>query len=142
MPDLQAGKELDVLVGTIMGWKYPNYRHVRFEDGIIEVWTVWVSDAEQPCPEQQEFSLWQSYKPLLKYSTAITAAWQLVESVLFNQYIFSLSRSVSGTRWLCSFVMSENEYFAEAETAPLAICLAAIRTLESSALLGGYVTRP
>jgi hypothetical protein len=139
MPDLLAGKELDVLIGRLMGWKYPNHRHVRFEDGDSGLWTVWISDAEQSNLHEQEFDLWDTYKPLLKYSTAISAAWQLVESVIFNRYIFSLSRSVSGTKWLCSFIMTESEYFAEAETAPLAICLAAIRALESSSLLHDYM---
>ncbi|HJU05047.1 MAG TPA: hypothetical protein VJ692_07810 [Nitrospiraceae bacterium] len=139
MPDLLAGKELDVLIGRLMGWKYPNHRHVRFEDSGSGLWLVWISDAEQPNVPEQDLGLWESYTPLLKYSTTISGAWQLVESVFFNRYIFSLSRSVSGTKWLCSFIMTESEYFAEAETAPLAICLAAIRALQSMSLFEEYI---
>ena len=65
-----------------------------------------------------------------RYSTDIAAAWQVVEKFGYSPSIH-VFRSHGG-KWGCKISLSSDpnvdaEYFGFAETAPLAICLAALK---------------
>lgn len=63
------------------------------------------------------------------YSTDIDDAWDLVEELCPKKDEFRLARFNMG-EWRCTFAYF-NGLESSAETAPMAICLAALETLES-----------
>jgi hypothetical protein len=70
----------------------------------------------------------------IRYSTDIAAAWRVIEKVIeiFGDYGFDLHRINNGV-FLCG--LGERDYLqrvsAHAPTAPLAICRAALKAIES-----------
>jgi hypothetical protein len=60
------------------------------------------------------------------YSTDLSAAWQLVERIREPGHAFHLSR-FDPCIWLATF--RDDGYAAQAETAPLAICRAALKAV-------------
>jgi hypothetical protein len=64
--------------------------------------------------------------PIPKYSTDIAAAWEVVDKLGGD---FVLHRK---TAWECVFFLGRDKYFQDrSETAPHAICLAALKTVGS-----------
>ena len=67
------------------------------------------------------------------YSTDIAAAWEVLEKMKPAVDAIQLSWTPADddypVRWQCCMVVGPN-YFGEAETAPLAICLAALKVVE------------
>jgi hypothetical protein len=76
----------------------------------------------------------------IPYSTDMAAAWTVLEKIrttldpLGREWRQTVSRS--GSKWRCEFELSDDNagddttyYWAEAETAPLAICLAALKAV-------------
>lgn len=110
---MKAGRELDALVAEkVMGWKLSNAT-----DG-TEYW-----DNGKFCG-----GIWpKEWNP----STNIADAWNVVEKMKSKDYLFSLKNIVKGT---FTFSLTDwggncSTYAAEAETAPLAICLAALKAV-------------
>lgn len=77
----------------------------------------------------------------INYSTDMTAAWTVLEKIrttldpLGREWRPKISRSDS--KWRCEFELSDDNagddvtyYWAEAETVPLAICMAALKAKE------------
>lgn len=122
---MQAGRELDALVAEkVMGWKW-------CENDIGK-------ESLQPPSEEYAFLspnhpvFWADEKGYTKimphYSTNIADAWKVVEKMRENFWV----QVDVGDIILCSmgeygFVCSTIQ--AEAETAPLAICLAALKAM-------------
>ena len=103
--DMPAGREMNDAVCVAVGIEpvpgLYTYPIKRMSDTVIE--PDW--DDEQPVyPE---------------VSTSISAAWEVVEKL--RRHIFQLSDDEG---WCCTFSMRFN---AKADTAPLAICRAALR---------------
>jgi len=75
------------------------------------------------------------------YSTDITAAWAVVETLHGRMTIMGpgaveiFDKGERVSQWTCAFMDEDGypDYFAEADTAPLAICLAALKTVEDDA---------
>lgn len=93
-------------------------------------------------------------KPIPPYSTSIEAAWQVVDRIAQNYdkdtgigsgysgngFVLEYCTEQSEGKWVCCLpstvcappyeVMDPTEIWVEAETAPLAICLAALKLVE------------
>lgn len=119
---MEASRELDAIVAEkIMGylwWHRSEGCNQLYEPGSAE----WAADMEL-IPGKHE----TEYPPVLgvpHYSTDIAAAWTLIERHPFYVYI----ARVHGF-WQCNFYAPE-AFKATADTAPLAICLAALKAAE------------
>lgn len=112
---MNPGRELDALVAEkVMGWTRTEHLGLK-----RTVWNI-------PAPSYIE---WADDPP--PFSTDIAAAWEVVERLRAN-YSFQISAD-SSSDWECYL---ENEDLdishvsARSETAPHAICLAALKTVE------------
>ena len=108
--NMSAGREMDMLVGEkVMGWIYN-----QLGDAWIREGQPWVGcDAFHP-------------------STDISAAWDVVEK-LHSDFSIDLSyddpQTIEPIKWCCElYAKSEpyQDYEARADSAPLAICRAAL----------------
>jgi hypothetical protein len=71
----------------------------------------------------------QIEKPILHYSTQIADAWLVVEKMKANNYCFTLYDGYD-PEWAALFSPRDAKLnLAEADTAPLAICLAALKAV-------------
>jgi len=69
------------------------------------------------------------YWDLLKYSTDIAAAWEVVEKMSYSFHVEIMS-DINGMAWGCDFKDDPlHTTLCVAETAPLAICRAALLTV-------------
>jgi hypothetical protein len=127
--EYEAGRELDALVATkIMG-----IAPIPWGD-------------ETPCPvclEPMRYcgarsrcsrcSEWR-YGPYLEYSSDIAAAWEVVEKMVETGRLHLDRLGFDGEEWRC-WMSPDAEgatYFVgQAETAPLAICLVALKAVEA-----------
>jgi hypothetical protein len=119
MSTVVAGRELDALVAErVMGWTYKT-----FPDGVLPHVKHWHGPNDEcllPC-----------------YSISIAAAWQVVERLIEDGEAFccGLNYDTITEQWV--FLMRQHgevlnaNYWPHADTAPLAICLAALRAIES-----------
>lgn len=110
--ELTAGRELDALVAEkVMGWAP---RDAGAGDRLIYV------------------GAWAHCESLPHYSTDIAAAWQVVEKLaadgLYVHVGYCLGRTEASVNSPLDII--DNAY---APTAPLAICLAALKALEGGA---------
>lgn len=70
------------------------------------------------------------------YSTDIAAAWEVVEKMRANNFLFTINMS-DNFRWECEFDLNDGAFllksdtigFGRSETAPHAICLAALEAV-------------
>lgn len=70
-----------------------------------------------------------------QYSTEISAAWEIVEKLKLSGYQGGLEWAKPEAGYNCAFGASlplDEKQFSWAETAPLAICLAALKAMEVS----------
>lgn len=132
---MNAGPDLDALIAEkIFGWS--------------EIQSVKAIHGNQyqgydPNDVPSQFTGYRPKRVVPQYSTDIAAAWKVVEKLnLFEEY--SLSKSIVGQfpgengKWkietyeldsMGSLGEMSHFTFAEAETAPLAICLAALKAI-------------
>jgi hypothetical protein len=117
---MKAGRELDALIAEqVMGWTKRS-----IPDEIVGPEWYWCSEAG---PKQ----LVSSWRP----STEIHWAWMVVER-LRGQHCCTKLYSDHGYVWECTLIKEfddphagEQPLFGQAETAPLAICLAALKAV-------------
>ena len=121
--ELKAGRERDALVARhVMGWS-------RSNDGLGGAW--WYDERGNKTIYGGGSSGQSTYKEF-RPSTDIAAAWEVVEKMrimvsptLLNRWIAGVLKGVTGD--------GKRYYFdgttAEADTAPLAICLAALKAV-------------
>ena len=141
---MKAGRELDALIAEkVMGWiwylsyiyAYPNGEPVRTTGRYFLVHPdrakeghfadrKWYDVVKRPEPFDDSFCI--SFHP----STHIAAAWLVVEKLRTNDMHGGIYASDSGGMWVAYFDTQDNEYLVEAPTAPLAICLAALKAVE------------
>ena len=116
--ELPAGRELDALVAErVMGWhitdaiKKPGQDDYGVAPGQVGVlWVVRVPD----------------------YSTDIAAAWQVVERLIKLDAFVSLDydfQNVDSEKWSVTFITRKAIDCESGETAPLAICRAALKAV-------------
>mgnify|MGYP001571535769 CR=1 FL=1 len=120
--DLPAGRELDALVAEkVMGWKH--YAPAAVQE-------VWYPPNLHPSNNVLGHSI-------PHYSTDIAVAWQVVEH-LKNKLHLQVILHWAGDecpKWLCNLradgyrSFQDQEWQVEADTAPLAICLAALKAV-------------
>lgn len=68
--------------------------------------------------------------PLPYYSTDIAAAWQVVEKLAKKEILFVIDNLMPGKSFrVTAHNIKRTEFFAYAETAPHAICLAALKAV-------------
>lgn len=157
--DLPAGRELDAMIAErIMGlnvvarnwpcgWAegfyqaqhWPQRGHEWFrETGPVyaEVQTIWPPQVDPRHPDDP----WGPYtdvQPVPFYSTDITAAWQVLTHLQEQGYVPSVSRhrSEPDAWWACfsrEHRTPDDVGEATGDTAPLAICRAALAAVEAS----------
>ena len=152
MPELKAGRELDALVAFhLFGWRWfqkqsytGEYRCALYppDDGLWIRWNFIGFEQIGEWPEEaRRFSDWDRcgsragfrQRPHLgwlpHYSTDIAAVWQVLER-LQQQGILAELGAIDSRGWFASFTASERFSRMEADTAPLAICLAALCAVE------------
>lgn len=114
---MDAGRELDALVAEkVMGLEVKPYEKLKGSDIPEYFGTLWV-----PSADQNRGTPYQQWLPLPHYSTSIAAAWEVVEKLKDDD--FHLEEH--GTHWKAGF----GPRWRGAETAPHAICLAALEAI-------------
>ena len=153
--NMEAGRELDAIVAEkVMGWHYdsawdcliPPEQRAKPN----EMWTEWEADDDglvrKPINENYVTGIvytGDTQKIVLPYySTDIADAWKVVERLDYKSHT-NFSLYTIGANWFCFFKEENvkmdyswvNEYEARADTAPLAICRAALKTVPSPATI-------
>jgi hypothetical protein len=122
---MNAGRELDALVAEkVMGWTSDLYAHSLMGEKV----RLWLP----PPPSDVAHTA----DTLPRYSTDIAAAWEVVEKVSGPGLAFELVDVGSFNpgytelpRWCASFGDGNVVIAEEADTAPHAICLAALKAV-------------
>ena len=106
---MNAGRELDALIAEkVMGWR--------------KAGTLWITPTGQQLVEYHHEWMPEATPP--RYSTSIGAAWQVVEKL--PPHSVDINNENPGG-WICSVHTQLGYWEARARTAPLAICLAALK---------------
>lgn len=138
MSSVEAGRELDALIAEkVMGWQ--RYGAMRYGKPIV-VMVAKHSDCWNYTRSQADAAS-GSWEPtndpvterLTPFSTDIAAAWQVVEKFRGDKRLLFELRTAGRvgpmvdelTTYAARFIFLERD-FSEAETAPLAICRAAL----------------
>jgi hypothetical protein len=130
--DVSAGRELDALVAEkVMGWVYREYwgQLVPSEHLDAPMWSEWAQDksgdvCRHPINRMPNIP-YRGDKPWIpEYSTDISAAWEVVEKN--KEYWFFLMYSADMKQWWCEYRVNKQKGRVTADTAPLAICRAAL----------------
>lgn len=110
---MNAGRELDAMVAEkVFGWE-PAVN--PWGDGRNIGWNL------PPCiPNELERRTWS--RDPLPYSTDISAAWQVVEKI-------GLGIQPCGDGWVCGIPGNRSKPSVLGASAPLAICLAAMKAV-------------
>lgn len=143
MTDLKAGRELDALVAEkVMGWPH--------EQMLVGIGTFY--DAMHLEPSRAAYRrrshvdrFWERWSPsgsevvvsdtVPSYSTDIAAAWEVVEHLPLTWWP-EVGRMQDGSSWYCELCLGSPDpagvgpaIRVVAATAPLAICLAALKAV-------------
>ncbi len=129
---MKAGHEMDVLIAEkVMGW------HKFIDHSYSENNVMWYAVENGYASYQDAVDTFGScvgWSP----STELDDAWRVAEKVLAMDIGIDVSRMPNSKLWHAAlYRMDDGEYMAkaddmvEAETAPLAICLAALRAVSS-----------
>lgn len=109
--ELLAGRELDMLIAEkVMGQTVREEHHKDFPQTVV---CRWISETEM----------------LPGYSTDISAAWEIIEHL--RPWRFNLERMnrTAGSEWRADFDNRPSIFSGYGDTAPLAICRAALAAL-------------
>jgi hypothetical protein len=128
-----AGRELDALVAErVLGWKLIDRIEMGWGEG-PDVWDCTNGKDADECysPTRQHFAP----------STDISAAWAVVERMAEDAHYLDVTFEPEdeSRTWNCKLRLagSKGEVEAYADTAPLAICKAALAALAPAAAEGG-----
>lgn len=137
---MKPGRSLDALVAEkVTGSKPRTISGATKDKG--ESWAVIQDAMNGPFYTDNDVRDWiesvQGYELMHihyypKYSTDIAAAWQVVEKLGSEKFMFDLKRrySICGWGWDAEFAdYNWKEYEADGVTAPHAICLAALKAV-------------
>ena len=135
---MRAGREMDCLVAEqVMGWVWMRRREPRHEGDTLQSvlyrpdWK-WIDWCELIPDDGKPRSMNQS---IPAYSTDIAAAWGVVERLYNEHWIVSIGSLAENPRgWRCElcnmwpddFERAPTDIEANGDTAPLAICRAAL----------------
>lgn len=118
-----AGRELDVLVAEkVFKWHNIQSLAMLMDDGLMG-WDM--------CGNYPDSPPYEASHRIPRYSTSIAAAWEVMEKLAKDGLVLSLER---GDKWRSAFRKNLPSYFEQmeyvvADTAPLAICLAALKAV-------------
>lgn len=105
---MKAGRELDALIAEkVMGLDGPQY---------------------PDCPTCGSANYCRE-TPYLPYSTEIAAAWEVVEKLKTPDVYLEVLSHKGEPHWVCRIIGGKDPIGAGAETAPHAICLAALKAV-------------
>lgn len=129
LADLQgmnAGRELDALVAeTVMGWRALQDSHCAECEAMIAEGTLMMSDPQGLVGVVPD------------YSTSIAAAWEVFEWLCKRgddvAEVVQLTWNIQTGWWCTSERWVTVDVQGNADTAPLAICLAALKACEAEA---------
>ena len=118
--ELKSGRKLDALIAEkVMGWSLDQ---LAAECGIYRGWPSKGDAIHRPA------------LPILYYSTSISAAWEVVEKMMSGgfRFVFSCEGEKSHAHFFNDDqeVPGATQFYAVGETAPLAVCLAALKLVE------------
>jgi hypothetical protein len=126
---MKPGRELDTLVAEkVMGW----IPKKRWPD--LLVWENIEGEDRAADEATERYSVYEGFRP----STDISDAWEVVEKlgIIPNSFYIGYKTDKNGKKIYRAFFQKENPittlihtYEADAETAPLAICLAALEAV-------------
>lgn len=120
MSELPAGRELDALIASkVMGWLHVGRGITSFADATLLPFDHGRRDGSTP------------FEPVPPYSTDIRAAWAVVERVRHLSQESSTRLEHEGELWHATFSTLDFLAQASGETAPLAICRAALKAAEN-----------
>jgi len=132
---LKAGRELDALVAEkVMGWHDPQDPEWNgWKDCGLLIWQDSMIRPRDKPPVNSKAG-WMAYGVVDRvpaFSTDIAAAWEVVEKLHQRFPTIHLSLGAPNQRWYCSFfgTVDDKGSALEADTAPLAICLAALKAV-------------
>lgn len=121
MTELTAGLELDALIAEkVMGWKLETIAISAY--GKADVW-------------KNETGKIMFYDREWKPTSDISAAWRVVEKITKIYNHFSLVKSIHTLNlgwWECLLEVEGSEVVVEADTAQMAISLAALKAVEAT----------
>lgn len=127
MSELPAGRELDALIAEkVMGLCVRSAEQV----GIRAHEEEYACDFYVNKPDASE-PRWGHMLPLQPYSTDIRAAWEVFERVRHLSQESSTRIEHEGDLWHATFSTLDFLAQASGETAPLAICRAALKAAEN-----------
>jgi hypothetical protein len=121
--ELQAGRELDRLVHERV-WAQCAHRNRR-----KAVCSQGPTEVCEDCGEDA----WWGEKSVPWYSANMTNAWRVVEHMRTQGWLFTLADSSEPGQWYARFHRLNRLNAAVRETAPLAICRAALAATEVAA---------
>lgn len=117
---LEAGRELDALVAEkVMGWRWVHHMDRTFIQSPEQVARY---KLEYLLPIGSVRDITPAHAGLLKYSTSISAAWEIVTKLKIG-----LLPNTCDDNWGAFVVPLTPEGYSYGNTAPLAICRAALK---------------
>ena len=132
---MKAGRELDALIAEkVMGWKYHDWKTSTAFEYTKYCFICGCTKRLHAPVAIDDFCGTKETPP--HYSTQIADAWLVVEKLLEMGAWFSLSKNHHNFTWDCRGIINERKddevrFIDHADTAPLAICLAALKTKEN-----------
>jgi len=117
--NMPAGREVDALIAVnVFGWKWTPKMLIPPDDDRRLNWAA-------------EWDMEGRPNWLPDYSTHIADAWVVVDKLNGNNFFYSFEFSKDDKDWMCEWWQRDNlePIWATAETAPLAICRAALLTV-------------
>ncbi len=125
---MKAGRELDALVAEkVMGWE----KFSIHDEGASPEWTALMRSRGYTWMwKQKECCKWDEIQSCPPYSTDVKAAWEVVEKINGHRLIIIPLFSSDADEWESWRVELDREETC-ARTFPLAICLAALKSVGS-----------
>ena len=127
--NMPAGRDLDALVAEkVMGWGRAHYDYVFWQQTAAEPLLRYCSSTLIMRDGDEPPNYYQPFHP----SRDIAAAWEVVERMNELRKPFSITQSAFMSGWIAEFLADDdfNTIEAQADTAPLAICRAALLAME------------
>jgi len=135
--EMQAGREMDAAIATYVmkfipswgnWWLGKNYGEMNCDINKAESWSFESINGVEYRGKKYQSITTIYWNP----SRDIAVTWKVVEYMMKNSWMIRLmTDNFTGDphKWVATILMSEKEYISSAETAPLAICRAALKTV-------------
>lgn len=135
---IKAGRELDALIETEVFGRCAHFLEFGPQPDPFDDYTNWVCKHCDEVFRGLAFAEGYRHPKLKHYSTQIADAWLVVEKLEEHEdtILFGITRKsevASDLQWFARFrkvLGNHHDYVARADTAPLAICLAALKAVE------------